>query len=117
MLAISWIESLLFTKILTIFDMLFSLSSFQIDLICAWFSRKDAGKDGIMTGMTTSDEQQLGIITAAVLLVGLNVMLLFFHGESQETSRSFQIFHGLMIAIGVYSVMLLAPGKVTRYLE
>ena len=56
-----------------------------------------------------------GIIVAGILLIGLNVVLLLLNDES--AGRGFEIFHLLMIALGIYSLVLLVPNSIVRHLE
>lgn len=58
-----------------------------------------------------------GITIGAILLIGLNLLLLQLNAQSHETGRGFLIFHILMILIGLYSLVLLVPEGVTQYLQ
>jgi hypothetical protein len=56
-----------------------------------------------------------GLILGALLFLGLNLVLLLLRDESQ--GGGFVVFHVLMIAIGLYSIAVLAPKSIVRYLE
>jgi hypothetical protein len=58
-----------------------------------------------------------GIATAAIFLIGLNLLLLQLNAQSDRTGRGFFVFHLLMILIGLYSLAVLLPKRVTAHLQ
>ena len=58
-----------------------------------------------------------GIVLGSILLVGLNVILLLTKDRPDKTGKGLVAFHVLMILIGVYSLVVLAPRKVSKYLQ
>ena len=58
-----------------------------------------------------------GIVIGAILLLGLNVILLLTKDQPNKTGRGLVAFHVLMILIGVYSLVLLSPNRVAKYLQ
>lgn len=58
-----------------------------------------------------------GIVIGAILLIGLNVILLLTKTPPDKAAKGFFVFHSLMILIGLYSLILLVPGRVKAYLQ
>jgi hypothetical protein len=58
-----------------------------------------------------------GIILGSILLVGLNVILLLIKDRPDKTGKGLVTFHVLMILIGLYSLVVLAPRRVSQYLQ
>jgi hypothetical protein len=58
-----------------------------------------------------------GIVIGAILLIGLNGILLLTKDPPDKAAKGFFVFHSLMILIGLYSLILLLPGRVKKYLQ
>jgi hypothetical protein len=58
-----------------------------------------------------------GIAIGAILLIGLNGILLLTKDPPDKAAKGFVAFHSLMILIGLYSLILLLPGRVKKYLQ
>jgi|GEM_PF-5678403 len=58
-----------------------------------------------------------GIVIGAILLIGLNGILLLTKDPPDKAARGFFVFHSLMILVGIYSLILLIPGRVKKYLQ
>ena len=58
-----------------------------------------------------------GIVIGAILLIGLNGILLLTKNPPDKAAKGFVVFHSLMILIGLYSLILLLPGRVKKYLQ
>jgi hypothetical protein len=58
-----------------------------------------------------------GIVIGGVLLIGLNGILLLTKNPPDKAVKGFFVFHSLMILIGLYSLILLLPGRVKKYLQ
>ena len=58
-----------------------------------------------------------GIVIGAILLIGINGILLLTKDPPDKAAKGFFVFHSLMILIGIYSLILLIPGRVKKYLQ
>ena len=58
-----------------------------------------------------------GIVVASILFVGLNVALLLTKDQPGKARTGFVVFHLLMILIGLYGLIVLAPTRVNQFLD
>ncbi|MEO6655071.1 MAG: hypothetical protein ABIO36_03235 [Pyrinomonadaceae bacterium] len=75
----------------------------------------------LQTGVLVYKRQRpgriFGIIYSGILLVGLNSILLVIKDQPGKVRAGFVIFHAVMIIIGLYGLILLVPGRATKYFE
>jgi len=58
-----------------------------------------------------------GIVLGGILMVGLNGILLLIKDQPHKARQGIVVFHFLMILIGIYSLIVLVPGRVKNSLE
>lgn len=75
----------------------------------------------IKTGLALLESRRAGrlpgIVLASVLFVGLNAALLLTKDQPGKARNGFVVFHLLMILIGLYGIIVLAPTRVNQFLD